>query len=75
MKKIETALKIAQNIVYAMEEEEMQNIKHHYNPRCRKPNFAYLGYLIGCFSECIEEPALTSDEVEQLVRSMWEKNF
>ena len=75
MKKIETALKTAQNIMYAIEEEEMQNIKHHYNPRCRKPNFAYLEYLIGCFAEHIGEPAPTSDEVEQLVRSMWEKNF
>ncbi len=71
MKKIETALKTAQMIVYAMEEEKMQEVKYHHNPRCRKPNFAYLEYLIGCFSEHIGEPAPTPDEVEKLVHSMW----
>lgn len=71
MNKIETALIIAQNIVNSMEEEKMQEIKHLNNPRCKKPNFSYLEYLIGRLSAYLGEPAPTSDEIEKLVRSMW----
>ena len=69
--KIATALTIARNIIRAMEEEQMQELMHLNNPRCKKPNFAYLEYSIGRFAEYVGEPAPTSDEVEKLVRSIW----
>lgn len=71
MEKIEIALSTAKVIVRTMEEEKMQEIKHLSNPRCKKPNFAHLEYLIGCFAKYLGEPAPTSDEIEKLVRSLW----